>query len=465
MTRILMIGGGMVGTVGALLLQHDGHDVTVVERDATPPPAPGASWGGWSRHGVRQFRLPHAILARFTHVLRAELPALAQDYVESGALTWNQVRAVPVPWSEGYRSGDDRFDAITGRRPFMEAVARRHAEVAGVTFRHGTRVTGLRHELGHDGVPHVSGIVTEDGGQLEADLVVDAGGRHSPVPGWLRELGPGPVEEMDDSGFVYYGRHFRSADGALPPLRGHVVVPLGSISTATLPAEDGTWSVVIYAASGDRPLRRLQAPEVWTAVIRACPLVAHWIDAEPITGVDVMAKVEDRYLRYERRGVPVVTGLLPLGDAWACTSPSLGRGCSIGALHAVALRDAIRQASLDDHRTLSKVWQALTDERVEPFVRDTIAVDRHRLAEMQAAARFEAYLTEDPGWRMGQALARSAAHDPSLLRQFVEVTQLLSRGVEVLGRRGTAERALALGGDPTSQPGPDRTQLLELVGA
>ena len=53
---------------------------------------------------------------------------------------------------------------------------------------------------------------------------------------------------------------------------------------------------------------------------------------------------------------------------------------------------------------------------------------------------------------------------PDLLRGFIEVALLLDTGADVLSRPGLAERAVALA-DPTPLPGPDRTQLLALVGA
>ena len=37
--RILIIGGGICGLGAALLLARDGHEVTVLERDAEPIPA------------------------------------------------------------------------------------------------------------------------------------------------------------------------------------------------------------------------------------------------------------------------------------------------------------------------------------------------------------------------------------------------------------------------------------------
>ena len=61
-----------------------------------------------------------------------------------------------------------------------------------------------------------------------------------------------------------------------------------------------------------------------------------------------MAKIEDRQRTFVIDGVPVATGVIPLADAWACTNPSLGRGISMGMLHAAALRSMLREVPLDD---------------------------------------------------------------------------------------------------------------------
>ena len=234
----------------------------------------------------------------------------------------------------GLRDDDARFALLTGRRPVVEAaIGRVTARTPGVDVRRGVAVKGLL--TGDDqveGVRHVVGVVTEDGDEVRADLVVDAGGRRSALPRLLADIGARPpVEEVEDSGFVYYGRHFCSADGSVPPAFGANLMPYDSVSILTLPADNGTWGVGLVSSAGDAALRAARDPDVWTRVIASYPLVAHWLDGEPITGVDVMAKIEDRHRSFVVDGVPVATGVVALGDSWACTNPSVGRGASIGA--------------------------------------------------------------------------------------------------------------------------------------
>ena len=211
-------------------------------------------------------------------------------------------------------------------------------------------------------------------------------------------------------------------------------------------------------------MRSMLEVDRWENVVRSFPMVAHWIDAEPITDVKLMAKIEDRQRTYVVGGAPVATGVVPLADAWACTNPSVGRGISIGMVHAAALRSMLRDMPLDDPKAVALRWHDLTNEKVEPLFADTLKFDRHRLAEVEAAIEGRAYETDDPEWAQGRALAASIMAGPDLLRGFIEVALLLDTSANVLARPGLAERAVALA-DPTPLPGPDRAQLLALVGA
>jgi hypothetical protein len=274
-----------------------------------------------------------------------------------------------------------------------------------------------------------------------------------------------PAEEREDCGFVYYGRHFRSPDGSVPPALGPGLQAYDSVSTLTLPADNGTWGVGLVTSSRDPALRAARDVDVWSRVIRAYPLVAHWLDGEAISGVDVMAKIEDRHRAYVVDGAPVATGVVSIADAWACTNPSVGRGASIGLLHATILRDVLREHALDDHLGFAEAFDAATRGSVELYYRDTLSFDRHRLAEIEAQIAGVPYEPDDPEWRLGHALEAAAAVDHVCLRAMLDVISVLERGADVLARPGMAERVAEHGatGDGAQRPGPARAELLAIV--
>ena len=263
---------------------------------------------------------------------------------------------------------------------------------------------------------------------------------------------------------MYYARHYRSDDGAMPAMFGPPLQAYDSVSWFTGVADNGNWSVVLLGSAKDRALRGLRDVATWERVARSYPLIAHWIDAEPVTGIDVIAKIEDRVRDLDGAGGPVATGIVAIGDASACTNPSVGRGASIGLLQATCLRDVLRTADPRDPVGLIRSWYDTTGSVVTPFVRDTFDFDRHRLAEIDAQIAGVPYETDDPGWNLGQKLRAGAATDPELLRAAMSVMSLLVRGVDVFGQEGILDKVLAIGA-PAPLPGPTREELLGLIDA
>ena len=382
----------------------------------------------------------------------------------------NFIRDVlPAKMSGGWRDGDECYEWLTGRRVLVEAVFAAAAESApGVEVRRGTAVAGLTSGASAlTGVPHVTGVRTKAGESIAADLVVDMSGRRSALPDWLQEIGARrPREELEDSGFLYFGRHFRSADGSVPPMIGPAQMHWGTISSITLPADNGTWAIVLVTGSRDTALRSLREADRWEAVVRGLPLVAHWLDGTPIDdGVQVMARLEDRYRGFVADGKPVATGVVAVADSWACSNPANGRGASIGMLHAVTLRDQLRAVSLDDPAEFAAAFHAATAETVEPWYRATLTTDRHRLGEIKAGIRGAAYDPQDAAYGLEKALDNAVQHDPDCMRASLDTRLVLRTPQEVFARPGLRDKVLQLGAGWREERsfGPSREQLLALA--
>lgn len=465
---IVVMGAGMNGLTTALLVAKDGHSVTVVERDPAVPPPPNEAWDGWERRGVNQFRMLHYLQPRWREIVEAELPELAEAFERAGALRFNALELIPAEMIGGIRDDDAECTALTARRPVAESVL---ASVAGATpginVCRGMAITGLATGTPlANGVPHITGVTTDSGEVIPAHVVVDATGRRSPLTSWLGAVGArAPIEQEEDSGFHYYGRHFRSADGSLPAMIGGLLQPYESVSILTLPADNGTWGVGVITSGQDAELRRLRDNDTWMRVVRSYPAVAHWVDGDPLDDVAIMAKIPDRYRRFVVDKTPVATGVLAVGDSWACTNPSLGRGIAMGAMHALALRDLLRTDVVEDPHELALAWDDATEATVTPWYNATVAFDRHRLAEIAAQIAGQPYEPGDPQWEISQALQHAAGQDGDVLRSTLRFIGMLQTIEETLAEPGFLEKVIEVGSGWRDAPpmGPRRADLLDVV--
>jgi 2-polyprenyl-6-methoxyphenol hydroxylase-like FAD-dependent oxidoreductase len=356
--RIVVIGGGLIGLATAMMTARQGHHVTVLERDPDPPPpGPGAAWDRWERHGVMQFRQPHFLLPAGLRILDTELPEVAAHLRAAGAAVHYAPDLVP----------GERVATLTARRPVLE-YAMAAAAAGWVDVRRGARAIGLL--SARRGLVQVTGVVLADRTELVADLVIDAMGRASALPIWLTHIGAGELtERAEPPGLSYYSRYFRATAGAAAPAYG--LTPHDGYSILVTPADAGTWSVTVCAHASDTALRALRCERNWTRFIGERQAHARLInDGQPIGGVLTAGRVPDRVRGLVRHGVPAATGVLSVGDAWACTSPEFGRGVALGLMQAALVAQAVAD-HIKDPLALALGCDRLTRERVLPWYQNT----------------------------------------------------------------------------------------------
>lgn len=452
---MVVIGGGPCGLAAGMLLVEAGLEVTVLEKDSAEPPGTGMeAWDDWLRPGVAQFRQPHSLWPRGREILQNQLPGVFGYLGELGAYEFN-MSDPPFPtitdWSP--KPGDERFSSMGARRPIYElAFALAAQDTPGLTVRRGQSVVAVA--TGPEatpGIPHITGVETDAGDQIAADLVIDAAGRRSPLPALLEDVGANrPFEESQDSRFVYYTRYYRRRDsGALPQPHTVSLFPAGSISILTMPGDNDTWQVTLYATTKDKAMRAVKNPDVFERVVRAHSSRARWLDGDPITDVHVMAGISDRERSLVVDGSAVATGIVPVADAWACTNPSLGRGITMGLMHVSALTPSLAQ-TLDRPSDLLEAWLSITREHLQPWHHATLAIDRARNQEMEAVRKGEAAepsrLTSslfDENIPEEAAFFAAAVTDPDVFRALLEVVGLFTHKSEVMARPDLQNRVAA----------------------
>jgi 2-polyprenyl-6-methoxyphenol hydroxylase-like FAD-dependent oxidoreductase len=468
MADVLVVGAGICGLGTALLLARDGHEVTVLEQDASvEPQSPEDAWERWSRKGVPQFRQPHNFMPGLRRILEAELPDVQEALREAGAGRFDLLNPQPFG-NQSAHPIDDQLWTYTARRPVGEWVfATAASKEPSLNIRRGVKAERLIAGASvREDIPHVAGVRTAEGEEVTGDLVVDASGRGSRAPRWLEAIGARtPHADRAEHGFFYYTRYFR---GQEPERRAPVQAYIGTVTLLTLPGDNGTWSVTVFTSSGDKELKNLRQADRWTRTVRACPRHAHWLDGEPISDVHVMGGVLDRRRRLVIDGTPVATGFVCVADAWACTNPSAGRGLTVGFDHAVRLRDALREG-LEDPVDFQLRFHALTERDVAPWYDAQVARDTYRFAEIEALRRGEEPPAPDGAYLPIHNLRTVMSADPFLFRAALEYIGTLTPVQEILKRAEVQERMSAVlermkDAPPPTMPGPDRGELLALVG-
>jgi 2-polyprenyl-6-methoxyphenol hydroxylase-like FAD-dependent oxidoreductase len=453
--RIAIAGGGMAGLGAALACARDGHEVMILERDATPMPESPATAFSWDRRGAPQVRHSHAFLARLRNLLRDQAPDVLDELFAAGATEIPFTAELPPTLTDrSAQPGDEDLVALACRRTTFEWVLRRAVLAQpGVEMHDGVAVEGLDFAPGRP--PRVIGVA-----ERRADLVLDARGPRSTSDPWLRSIGAAQVpEELHESGIVYFSRFYRLVgDPGTRPGANTAAVDLGYLKYAVFLGDNDTFSITYAVDARDEQLRKgLADADTFEAAARVLVAAEPWRAAgvsEPITGVEVMAGLRNRYRPLVVDGTPLVHGFLAVGDAAVCTNPLYGRGCSLALVHAFGLAGALREHG-DDFDNLARAFAAFTDREIVPWFRTAVFQDEQ--ARMQAAG--EELPPEDPrAFVQGifrDGLLPAIRTSPIVFRAFLRWFNLLSTPDALMGDPAIVNEVLAAYHAREAHPAPD----------
>ncbi|HKE60714.1 MAG TPA: FAD-dependent monooxygenase [Pyrinomonadaceae bacterium] len=348
----LVIGSSMAGMLAARVLSDHFSSVTILERDSLTAETE-------HRRGIPQAQHLHALLARGLQIIEQLFPGIGEELVHAGAVpleTGSDVAwLTPAGWGKYFQSN---LQILSFTRPFLDKyIRRRLVQIENIKIIPDCDVVALVSNSKRNGVSGVTvKLCCEDDSAagdvrppqaerfIDADLVVDASGRHSRAPQWLKALGYQAPRETVVNAFIGYATRLYERPAASNASWKAILLqsapPENPRAGLLFPIEKNRWILTIAGGGRDYPPTDEREFINFIESLRSSLLFDVLRDAKPISPIRSYRNTENRLRHYDEMS-SFPGNFVLLGDSVCAFNPVYGQGMTVAAMDAMELDRAV----------------------------------------------------------------------------------------------------------------------------